>query len=145
MARRIAVGLIWRGDHVVVGQRAAGGELAGYAEFPGGKCQTDEEPARAVARECQEETGLIVQVRRLRWQQQHAYNFGTLELYFFDVEPALEDYPPIESASPGTANAWFPTVLPPFRWVSARDLQTLSFPPANRMLLEQLRAEFPPS
>ena len=36
--------------------------MAGYWEFPGGKCEPGESPAAATARECREEIGLEVVV-----------------------------------------------------------------------------------
>ncbi|HKI18797.1 MAG TPA: NUDIX domain-containing protein, partial [Isosphaeraceae bacterium] len=48
----VGIGIIRRGDRFLVRQRPAGTVYAGYWEFPGGKCESGEEPARATVREC---------------------------------------------------------------------------------------------
>lgn len=48
------------GGKVLVQQRPEGSSLAGLWEFPGGKIEPDESPAAALARELDEELGIIV-------------------------------------------------------------------------------------
>ena len=121
----IAVGLIWSVEHVVVGCRPANVDLAGYDEFPGGKCLRGESPEDAVVRECAEETGLQVRVCHLRLKARHDYAHGRLLIHFFDCSLAQPE--PL------------PSPIPPFRWVHRRDLFQLRFPPANAALLASLR------
>lgn len=127
VTQRIAVGLIWWSGSLVVGVRPPGKPLAGYYEFPGGKCEADETPDAAVVRECLEETGLTVTVRRLRLLKVHEYEHACVELYFYDCE--LTD--------PATV----PTVRPPFQWLRLADLLELPFPEGNTELLALLSRE----
>ena len=105
-------------------QRPAQTVYAGYWEFPGGKCQTGEHPAQAVARECLEETGLRVVVGRLRYSTLHRYPHGLVELHFHDCAPVDPTTQPAASSG--------------FRWVPAGDLRTLRFPEANEPVVTEL-------
>lgn len=128
MARTIAIGLIWKDGRLVVGKRGPDCPLAGYDEFPGGKCDDGETPEAAVVREIREETGLDVRIRGLRLRTSHDYQHGSLELHFFDCECADDN--PNE-----------PALLPPFRWVDLAEVLTLQFPEANAELLKLLANE----
>jgi len=120
----VGIGLIRRGDCFLVRQRPPETVYAGYWEFPGGKCQPGEDPARATARECFEETGLTVVVGPLRRVTTYRYPHGLVELFFHDCT-TLHDLPePIAGSG--------------FRWVKAADLSTLRFPEANEAVIEEL-------
>ena len=69
----VGIGLIRRGESYLIRQRPAQTVYAGYWEFPGGKCEPGETPAETTARECLEETGLVVKVGRLRRVIEHRY------------------------------------------------------------------------
>lgn len=59
--RLLVVGAaIVAGGQLLVAQRAAPPELAGYWEFPGGKVERGETPEEAVRRECREELGVDI-------------------------------------------------------------------------------------
>ena len=83
----VGIGLIRRGDEVLVRRRPEGTVYAGYWEFPGGKCEPGESPAETTVRECLEETGLTVVVDRLRRVIEHHYPHGHVRLHFFDCVP----------------------------------------------------------
>jgi 8-oxo-dGTP diphosphatase len=120
----IAIGVIRCGDRFLVGVRGDGGPLAGYAEFPGGKCLSGESPEQCVVRECREETGIDVQIRGRRWEIDHEYPHGFLHLTFLEgvAEQAREP-------------------SPPFRWEPRQRLVELTFPPANRSVIADLLSE----
>lgn len=121
----IAVALIWHEDQLAVGRRSADVPLAGYDEFPGGKCESRETLESACIREALEETGLRVKVIDTRLQVEHDYAHGKLMLTFFDC--ALERD---ESAS---------RLLAPFSWWKVEEVLAGRFPPANGTLLDDLR------
>lgn len=120
----IGIGLIRREDRFLVRRRPEGTVYAGYWEFPGGKCEPGESPARATRRECYEETGLAVVVGSLRRISTYRYPHGFVELHFFDCiteEPLAE--PDADSG---------------FVWIKARELLSLRFPEANEAVLDDL-------
>jgi mutator protein MutT len=122
--KTIGIAVVEHQGCFLVGTRPAGASLAGYTEFPGGKCEPGEEPAAAAVRECLEETGLQVEVRELLTRRRYDYAYGSVDLHFFLCEP-LE----------GTV---FDQDLRGFRWEPVAGLRTLKFPDANVPVLELL-------
>lgn len=102
--------------------------MPGYWEFPGGKCEGDESPEQATRRECQEETGLLVDECRLRRTIRHTYPHGSVELNYFDCTTPDSDAEPADRTG--------------FVWKSVGELSTLRFPEANEAILDELRGEF---
>ncbi len=118
----IAVAIVRLQDAVLMGPRPEGKVLAGYWEFPGGKIQAGESPARAATRECLEETGLRIQTHELLAVVDHRYDHGMLRLHFVDASPIDPDSPP----------------QLPFRWIPTESLGDYRFPPANAEVLRIL-------
>jgi 8-oxo-dGTP diphosphatase len=123
----VGIGIIRRGDRFLVRQRPAGTVYAGYWEFPGGKCESGEDPAQATARECFEETGLAVVVGRLRHVTTYRYPHGLVRLFFHDC---TTEHP---TADPATESG--------FQWMFAGELLALRFPEANQAILDELARE----
>lgn len=119
----IAVAVVEHEGRYLIGLRPPGVPLAGYWEFPGGKQHADETAEQAAERECHEETGLTVTVVGEYARVQHDYEHGRLHLRFF----ACQLVDPATTAAPER-----------FRWVSAAELPTYRFPPANSALLGRL-------
>jgi mutator protein MutT len=126
---RVGIALIRRDETYLVRRRppTAGSPMPGLWEFPGGKCEPGEGPSAATERECREEAGLAVAVGRLRRVITHDYPHGLIELHYFDC--LLRD--PGGEPAPGSG----------FRWMPARELPALEFPPANGPVLAELAAE----
>ena len=99
-------------------------ELGGYWEYPGGKCEADEDSRECVVREVCEETGLTVQPVRpltpIDWQ----YASGALRLYPFLCHILA-----------GEARA---VSADEIRWVFPAELREYRFPPANATLNAEL-------
>jgi 8-oxo-dGTP diphosphatase len=124
---RVGIALILRRGCALIRRRPPGTAMAGYWEFPGGKCEPGESPAAATARECREEIGLDVVVGRLRREISHRYPHAWVHLSYFDcltVNPGAEP-------DPSTG----------FRWVAAGSLAGLAFPEANEPILLDLACE----
>ncbi|MCS7167003.1 MAG: NUDIX domain-containing protein [Gemmatales bacterium] len=119
----IAIAVVRRGNEVLVGVRPEDSPLAGFAEFPGGKCHPGEAPESAAVRECFEETGLHVQAVRRLCEVEHSYAHGRLYLTFIECE-AVADAEPRGS----------------FRWVAIPQLRHYRFPEANARVLAILQA-----
>lgn len=125
---KVAIAVVESDGHVLVGTRLEGSNLAGKAEFPGGKLDPDETPRSCVVRECGEETGLMVIPRGHLVTTIHKYDYGTVELHFWRCDLA-SDLPDRAPASE------------PFRWVKKAELQELDFPEANAEVLTLLGQE----
>ena len=128
VVKRVAIAVVEQGGRYLVGTRKPGEVLAGRAEFPGGKCQPDEDFAACAVRECREETGLDVVVLRRLYTCRHTYAHATLDLEFWLCRPA----------SPESTGA----VGGGFEWVPAQSLKSLHFPDANGPVIELLSAGF---
>src|SRR5579872_1324767 len=95
--KSIGIAVVERDGAYLVGTRSDQGPLAGYAEFPGGKCLAAETPECCARRECLEETGLEVHSVRLLLNSIHEYPHGVVDLHFWLCRPAcaqqvLEDH-----------------------------------------------------
>src|SRR5688572_14941636 len=112
----VGIALVGRRGSYLIRRRLAGSAMAGYWEFPGGKCEPGESPAAATARECREETGLDVLVGPLRREITFRYPHAWVHLSYFDCETAVPDAEP----DPSTG----------FRWMPAESLAGLAFPEA---------------
>lgn len=109
-------------------RQRTGPPLAGYWEFPGGKCEPGESPREAADRECLEELGFaVVLADRPRRVVVHDYPHGRLELHFFDARPASDDAGPDADS--------------PFQWVPSKKLTNLRFPEANAEVLADLAGD----
>jgi 8-oxo-dGTP diphosphatase len=83
---RVAAAVVVRPDgRVLLAQRPAGKPYAGYWEFPGGKLESGESAAHALARELKEELGITV-TRAAPWiAQSFVYPHAHVEIQFFRV------------------------------------------------------------
>jgi 8-oxo-dGTP diphosphatase len=121
---QIGIALVERDGFYLVGERGLDAPLAGYSEFPGGKCRPGESPADCAVRECLEETGLRVEVRGLRRIVTHHYEHGPVELHFYDCK--------LREGQEADA------LKRPFHWVRADQLADFHFPPANDQVVQEL-------
>ncbi|MHC5544242.1 (deoxy)nucleoside triphosphate pyrophosphohydrolase, partial [Singulisphaera rosea] len=124
---RVGIALVGRAGYYLIRQRPPGSAMAGYWEFPGGKCEAGESPEDATVRECREEIGLGIVLGPLRRRMTHRYPHAWVELFYFDGTTESPEAEP--SAETG------------FRWVRAGDLPSLTFPEANGPILEELADE----
>ncbi len=79
----VAVGIVSRPDgQVLLAQRPAGKPYAGWWEFPGGKFEPGETAAQAIARELEEELGIVVGGSSAWLVREHAYEHARVRLHF---------------------------------------------------------------
>jgi 8-oxo-dGTP diphosphatase len=119
----IAVAVVLRHGHVLVGRRAADAvDAGGLDEFPGGKVGPDESAAAAAVRECLEEAGVAIRVDALLDHATGTSANGPIDILFFVATPLIDREEP----------------LVPFAWVPIEELAARSFPPANARVLARL-------
>lgn len=125
----VAAGLVRHDGLLLIAQRPAGSHLAGFWEFPGGKCHAGESWEACLERELEEELGLRVQTGALYDEILHAYPTKTVRLRFFcaGLQP---DSPPARALE-----------CADFAWVNREELTRYTFPPADAALLRRLLAD----
>lgn len=121
----VTAAVIERQGRFLVTERLHGTHLAGFWEFPGGKCEAGEEPAACLMREIREELAVEVRIGPELLRTTHAYADRQVELHFFRCELLGEPVPVLGQR---------------LRWVRAEDLRALPFPPADREMVEMLIA-----
>jgi mutator protein MutT len=119
----VSAAVIERGGTFLVTRRQKGVHLAGYWEFPGGKCEPAETLGACLARELREELGAEAIVGDELLQTMHEYADHRVELHFVRCELA------------GTPT---PQLGQEMRWVPREELGTLQFPPADAELIRLL-------
>lgn len=119
----VLAAVIERDGRFLVTRRPANTHLAGYWEFPGGKCEPGEAHDACLDRELREELGVGARVGREMLTTEHAYPERTVRLHFRQCE--IDGDPR-------------PLVGQEMRWVSRDELQSLQFPEADVELIELL-------
>jgi len=104
----IAVGVIWKGNQVLIQQRPEEGLLGGLWEFPGGKREEGESLEQTVQREIEEELAIQVDVGKPITTVKHAYTHFKITLYAYHCRYISGE--PQSRASQG------------WRWVNPDDL-----------------------
>jgi A/G-specific adenine glycosylase len=117
----IVIGLIRKGDRVLIQKRPAKGLLGGLWEFPGGKIEQGESDKDALLREIKEETALDVNMGEKIGTIKHAYTHFKINLaaYYCDW---LDGDPQTLAATENT-------------WAKPENFQDYAFPKANLKIL----------
>lgn len=116
-----------RGDEILICQRTKHQPMPFQWEFPGGKIEEGEQPRAALARELEEELGIVAQIGDEVARIKHHYKNGlAIELRFFEVrswEGELEN-----------------RIFKDIRWVPRESLPDYDFLEADKGLVEELAA-----
>ena len=130
---RVAAGVTWRGDEILLTQRPPGGPLGLMWEFPGGKIEAGESPEQALVRELREELGVAATAVRVLKTELHSYAHG-LEVEIVFVECGL-----------GSHEFTFNAEVHASRWLRPADVPPNDVLEGDRAFLAQLVAgEFRP-
>ena len=119
----VTAAVIERDGAFLVTRRQKGAHLEGFWEFPGGKCDRNESLAACLARELREELDVDARIGVEIHTVTHSYDDRRVELHFFHAEIFGEPTPQIGQD---------------MRWVRREELATLTFPPADAELVQQL-------
>ncbi len=117
---RVVAAVIEEHGRFLVTRRLAGSHLAGYWEFPGGKCRDGESRTAGLEREIREELDVGAIVGDEILTTMYRYPEKTVQLTFFRA---------VLTSAPRSA------LGQEVRWVPRAELATLEFPPADRELL----------
>ncbi len=108
-------------DRLLAAQRGAPRSYAGQWEFPGGKVEPGETPQAALARECSEELGIVIEVGELLGEAPIA--IGLLQVFYARLvsgEPVAREHTDL-------------------RWLSPAELGDVDWIDADRPLVQVLR------
>ncbi len=122
---RLVSAVIQRQGRYLITQRSDPGILAGVWEFPTGLVAIGESHEAALQREIIERLGVEVSVAGLRARRTHFYVGYSLERVLYDAQ-ILPDQEPR------------PLRVADFRWVTAQDLESYPFPPADQATLDSI-------
>jgi 8-oxo-dGTP diphosphatase len=121
----VAAGLVYRDGRYLIARRNPGVHLAGFWEFPGGKCELGETLEDCLRRELFEELGIRIDMPIPFQVVRHEYAEKIVELHFFHCRIETGDATPIGCAE--------------IRWVWPHELGNFEFPPADGPIIEALR------
>ncbi len=119
----VVIGIVTRGDQILICRRPAHTTFPGYWEFPGGKREPGETAHDCLARELMEELAIAVRPLQALDVIEHDYPTGRVRLH-----PCLCLHADGRPQPLGCAQAL---------WVSPPALRDYRFPPANEALIEQ--------
>ncbi|ART83952.1 8-oxo-dGTP diphosphatase [Oceanisphaera profunda] len=123
----VAVGVIENAQgEIFICQRNSNQHQANKWEFPGGKVETGETVAQALARELAEEVGITVLACEPFMQIEHDYGDKHVTLAIRKVTAFNGEPSGLEGQ--------------PSRWVAIRELEQYDFPEANGPIVEKLTA-----
>lgn len=120
----VALGIIWKGDKLLIAKRPNDGLLGGLWEFPGGKRTSHESLEDCVEREVWEEVNVRVRHIKPFITVRHRYSHFSVTLHVFQCSYARG-----RPRAQGCA-AW--------TWVTLRDLKKYAFPSANQKIIQRL-------
>jgi len=121
---KIAVGLIWKENQILISKRHSNVMLGGLWEFPGGKIKENESAKNCVQREIREELGIHVSVGKKIKTIKHAYTHFTIELTAYHCQYEKGEPSAIDCAD--------------FRWIKTNDIYSLPFPKANHKIFNKI-------
>jgi 8-oxo-dGTP diphosphatase len=119
----VSAAIIERDGRFLITKRQPGVPLAGYWEFPGGKCEVGETFSYCLARELREELAVEVLVGREVFATTYDYADRSVELHFLECELIGDPTPQVGQE---------------MQWVPRAALGSLPFPPADLELIQIL-------
>lgn len=124
----VSAGILIKDGMILVGQRPENHTLAGLWEFPGGKIELGESPEQALARELEEELGVVAEIGDLKIACTHSYSDVGIIILFYEVlfwkgEPKTKHHINL-------------------KWVKPSELPTMKIPDANRKNLSRIYKAF---
>lgn len=123
---RVTAAVIERDGKVLVARRGPGQRFAGLWEFPGGKLEAGEDPARGLERELREELGIRARVGRFLCAVPYRSPALSLELLVFRADRVDGELRPVDHDE--------------IRWLEPAELDEDVFTEPDRPVIRLLRA-----
>ena len=114
---------------ILIGQRPEGKDLAGLWEFPGGKQEAGETIEECIVREIKEELDVCCVVGNYLMTVSKVYPHGEFKLMVYLAK--IKDVENLKAL-----------VHQQLRWVSAKELKSYEFPPADVDIIAYLEKNF---
>lgn len=129
---RVVMAVIWNAamDEILICQRPETKNFGGLWEFPGGKVEAGEKDIEALDRELDEEVGIMINDFVHRTDFTYDYDDKTIEFIVYDVYS-------FEGEAYGREDQ-------AIRWVNIADLSSAEFPPADYVLIDQIKSGIMP-
>lgn len=125
--KEVAAAWIEQGGKVLLARRMGTDEQGGLWEFPGGGQEKGEDLRACLVRELREELGVEAVVAEELAEISHEYANAVVHLHLFRARIVRGEPEPLGCAE--------------VRWVPLSDLFRVPLAPADRCLLQQLRAQ----
>ena len=117
----VTAAIICEGNKILICQRPADKNCGLLWEFPGGKIEPGETGEQCIVRECQEELGVTLQVKKEVTDVVYEYPDRTVHLHFYLCDIISGTLEKKEHAA--------------FRWISRQEVSQFSFCPADAKML----------
>jgi 8-oxo-dGTP diphosphatase len=124
---RVVAAMVEADGRYLITQRRESAVLPNLWEFPGGKVETDETDAQALAREVHERLGVQVEVGQMISFVSHPYEQYIVDLYLYECRLMTHSL-----QARGVQD---------FRWISSDQFDQFEFAPADEASMSQLLGE----
>ena len=121
----VVAALIWDGDRFLVCQRPKHKNRGLLWEFVGGKVEPGETPEQALVRECREELGVTICVGDLFMELVHDYHDMKIHLSLYNAAIIQGTPQKLEHNN--------------IRWITAQEIDTMDFCPADESILRKIK------
>jgi len=121
---RVAVGIVWHKNKILISRRKESGLLGGLWEFPGGKVKKGESAENCIIREINEELGVDVMPVSFLKQIKHVYSHFSITLDAFRCNYVAGDPSPIGCSD--------------WKWINLEEIPQFPFPRASHKLFNFL-------
>jgi 8-oxo-dGTP diphosphatase len=122
----VTAAIIEKEGRILAARRAQDMHLAGFWEFPGGKLEEGESPEECLARELHEELGVVVRVEAFFAESVYDYGDKIVRLLAYRVSHVSGEFRLVDHDK--------------LVWLSADELHTLLWAPADIPLVKKLQA-----
>ena len=121
----VTAAILEKDGRILAARRKPGKHLAGYWEFPGGKLEGGETPQQCLARELEEELGIIAVIDDFVAESIYDYGYQKVRLIAYRATHLKGEFNPKDHDE--------------LKWLLPAELDTLKWAPADIPLLEAIR------